>query len=69
MEQQIVKVGGMTCNGCAASVEKALLRVAGVDEVKADHVCGEVRVSGANLAARLPALRAAVENAGFDWLG
>ncbi len=68
MGTQIVKIGGMTCGGCAGGVEKALGAVPGVEAVKADHVAGQAIVSGADLADRQAELRAAVENAGFDWL-
>lgn len=68
METLIVKIGGMTCGGCAGGVEKALAAVPGVQAVTADHVAGQASVSGAELTARLAELRTAVENAGFDWL-
>lgn len=68
METLIVKIGGMTCGGCAGGVEKALGAVPGVEAVKADHVAAQVSVSGTGLTTRLAELRAAVENAGFDWL-
>ncbi|GGY27309.1 hypothetical protein GCM10011289_33420 [Paludibacterium paludis] len=67
MDTLIVKVVGMTCGGCAASVEKALGKVPGVMAVKASHADAQATVSGEALESRLPELRAAVENAGFDW--
>lgn len=57
------KVPGMTCGGCAASVRKALGKVAGVDDVQIDLTSKDVRVTGA---ARAEDVRTAITNAGFD---
>jgi len=57
------KVPGMTCGGCAASVRKALGKVAGVEEVEIDLTSKDVRVTGA---ARAEDVRTAITNAGFD---
>ncbi len=57
------KVPGMTCGGCAASVRKALGKVAGVEEVQIDLNSKDVRVTGS---ARAEDVRTAITNAGFD---
>ncbi len=57
-------VDGMTCGGCALSVEKALSRVAGVRKVTVSLEKREATVEGDSLdRARLAA---AVTDAGFD---
>lgn len=45
MIEQCLCVTGMTCDHCAAAVEKALLGVAGVTRAEASYIEGRVRVS------------------------
>lgn len=44
----VLRISGMTCGGCAATVEKALRSVARVESVKVDLQSGmaEVRTGG-----------------------
>lgn len=58
-----LKVKGMTCGGCVKAVTRAVQAVPRVEQVAVDLASGEVRVEGA---ADLPALRAAIEAAGFE---
>jgi copper chaperone CopZ len=60
-------VKGMTCGGCEKAISSALRKVEGVREVEADHSGGRVVVRGEGM--ELDALRAAVEDAGYDWGG
>ena len=62
------KVDGMTCNGCATSVTKAIKTAAGDSpaEVSVDLDAKTVTVSGFDDAA---AIEQAVEDAGFDFGG
>lgn len=59
----VLKVEGMTCGGCAASVEKAILRADPAAKVKIDLPTGRVEAES-----RVPAaeLAAAIEAAGYD---
>lgn len=59
----ILKVEGMTCGGCAASVEKAILRADPTAKVKIDLPTGRVE---AESRASTAELTAAVEAAGYD---
>ena len=61
-------VGGMTCPTCERSLERAIGAIPGVRSVSADHRTGEVqlRIEGRPSHA---AIRAAVENAGYDLPG
>ena len=68
MNQQIIKVDGMTCGGCAAGVTRALQAVAGVAEVQVDLASKAVTIRF-NGAAQPAAWQQAVENAGFDVIG
>ncbi|MCL2308990.1 MAG: heavy-metal-associated domain-containing protein [Proteobacteria bacterium] len=59
-------IDGMTCQGCVASVTRALKAISGVAEVAVslDDKCAAVRYDDAQTAQI--ALAAAVEDAGFD---
>lgn len=43
----LLQVTGMTCQGCAGTVQRVLLRVTGVREVAVDLATGQVKVRGA----------------------
>lgn len=60
-------VHGMTCEGCEASIRRAVGRVDGVAEVSADHVAERVVVRPADIDE--DAVRAAIEDAGFEVAG
>ena len=59
---QTLKVSGMTCKHCQAHVEKALLKVAGVEQVDVNLEKGEAVVAGA--ASRGDLIKA-IEEAGY----
>ena len=59
------KVAGMTCGGCAKSVETAIAALAPGATVSADAKTGLVQVSGATLAQ----VSQAVDDAGFEFKG
>lgn len=64
--EKIYKVEGMTCGGCAQSVEKAINAVAPTATIKVNLENNQVIVTGIeddNLIAQ------AVEDAGFDYEG
>ncbi len=61
-----LKVEGITCGGCAASIRKALAVAAPGTEVSVDIGLGEVAVAGAPVKA---AVVAAIEDAGFTVVG
>ncbi len=60
---EILKINGMTCNHCAANVEKALSSCDGVESVDVDLIGKSATVYGDNL--NLSTLRHAVVEAGF----
>lgn len=65
METTELKVEGMTCGSCVASVTKALKRVPGVQGVEVDLGSGIARVSGEHATQQVPALLAALSDAGY----
>ncbi|HIJ62894.1 MAG TPA: heavy-metal-associated domain-containing protein [Rhodospirillaceae bacterium] len=62
---KIYKVSGMTCGGCARSVEQAIKAAAPEAKVSIDLAAGTVTVE----AAAEPLVAKAVEGAGFDFGG
>ena len=66
MDNTIVKVGGMTCQGCVANVSKVLSALPGVDQVSVSLDKGEAAVVFNPAVVSRPALCVAVEDAGFD---
>ena len=45
VEQRIIRVIGMSCDGCEKTIERELGKLPGVETVKADHRTGLVAVS------------------------
>jgi copper chaperone len=63
---QTYRVDGMTCMGCAGSVERAIKAVDAGAKVAVDLAAKTVTVDGQADAA---AIKGAVENAGFTFAG
>lgn len=61
----IIKVAGMSCGGCRASVENALRRVPGVSAVSVSLEKAEAVVEFDEGKASAEQLKAAVEKAGY----
>lgn len=66
METTIIKVGGMSCQKCVASVTGVLSQLPGVSAVQVSLEAGEAQVSFDPDQVNLAALKDAVEDAGFD---
>lgn len=65
MQTTELKVNGMTCGSCVASVTKALKRVPDVQDVDVDLRSGIARISGEHTAHQVPAFVAALGEAGY----
>lgn len=61
-----IAVGGMSCGMCQSAVQEALSGVEGVTEAAVDLEGGRATVIFDEGRTNLDALRAAVEDAGFD---
>lgn len=59
----VIKVDGMTCGGCARSVERVLKSVEGVREVRVDLEAHEAHVD--HDGASISAMREAILGAGY----
>ena len=66
MAKMEIVVGGMSCGMCQTAVEEALSGVEGVAEATVDLEGGRATVVFDEGTTNLDALRAAVEDAGFD---
>ncbi len=66
MDSAVIKVGGMSCQGCVRNVTGVLQAQPGVEQVDVSLEHGEatVRYDGSKVA--LGQLRSAIEDAGFD---
>jgi copper chaperone len=66
METITMKVNGMTCGGCVASVERVLRELDGVQKVDVSLEKGEASVAFDADRVRQDELRSAIEDAGYD---
>ena len=66
MEDTLIKVGGMSCQGCVGNITGVLTALAGVAKAEVSLEQGEARVSFDPAVIARAALLAAIEDAGFD---
>jgi copper chaperone len=66
METTTLRIEGMTCGGCVASVTRVLKAVPGVSEADVTLTPGTATVTFDATRTNVPALRVAIEDAGFD---
>ena len=66
MEKLTLNVEGMTCGGCATSIQNALNSRDGVTSAEADVAAGTVAVEFDSAVIRQAALEQAIVDAGFD---
>jgi copper chaperone len=66
MENTIIKVGGMSCQGCVKNITGVLSGLAGVASAEVSLEAGEARVAFDPRAVTRDALVSAIEDAGFD---
>jgi copper chaperone len=66
MANVVIKVGGMSCGGCAKSVIGVLTALPGVERAEVSLEAGEARVDFDPARVALERLRHAIEEAGFD---
>jgi copper chaperone len=66
METTRIPIEGMTCEGCVASVSRVLKALPGVQDVDVSLRPGSATVSYDPARTDVPALRKAIEDAGYD---
>ena len=66
MENVVIKVGGMSCQGCVKNVTGVLQALPGVAGVEVSLDAGQARVAYDAQQVDVTRLRTAIEDAGFD---
>ena len=66
METSVIKVGGMSCQGCVKNITGVLVALPGVSAAEVSLEAGEARVSFDSQAMSRATLVRAIEDAGFD---
>jgi copper chaperone len=66
MEHVTLKVSGMTCGGCVASVKRVLMAVSGVESAEVLLEGGRAEVAFDPARVRVEQLRAAIVGAGYE---
>ncbi|PKO89429.1 MAG: hypothetical protein CVU16_12140 [Betaproteobacteria bacterium HGW-Betaproteobacteria-10] len=66
MENSIIKVGGMSCQGCVKNITDVLSSMAGVNSAEVSLDAGVAKLSYDPQQVSRAALLAAIEDAGFD---
>jgi copper chaperone len=66
MEHTVIKVGGMSCQGCVRNITGVLSGMAGVGSAEVSLEAGEARVAFDPQVVARAALVDAIEDAGFD---
>ena len=69
METVAMKVQGMTCNGCVATVARVLKGVPGVQNAEVTLKPPEAKITFDPARTNAGALKTAVEDAGYDVAG
>lgn len=66
MENTVIKVGGMSCQGCVKNITGVLSALPGVASAEVSLESAEAKVAFDAQAVSREALLAAIEDAGFD---
>ena len=69
METRTLKIGGMTCGGCVASVQRVLRGLDGVQRAEVSLASNEATVEYEPSRVTPDDLKVAVEDAGYEVLG
>ena len=68
MATRVIGVTGMSCEHCARAVRAEVGQLTGVTDVDVDVDAGKVRITGEPVPGEA-ALRAAIEEAGYEFAG
>lgn len=64
MEEFILNVKGIMCEGCENRIQNALKNMDGIETVKADHTKGTVTILGKNI--DIDKIKEKIEDIGFE---
>ncbi|MBE0405788.1 heavy-metal-associated domain-containing protein [Psychrobacter sp. AOP22-C1-22] len=65
-QTRIIKIDGMTCGGCVASVHTATSEIDGVETISVDLADNLATVTFDDSKTSIEAIAAAIDEAGFD---
>ena len=68
MQQIVIRIGGMSCQGCVKNVTGVLLALPGVDRVDVSLEAGQASITFEPENANVSQFKQAIEDAGFDVL-
>jgi copper ion binding protein len=66
--EQTFNIGGMSCGGCVASVERALRALPGIQTVQVDLAAASAKVAFDAAQTDVSEIKTAIEEAGYDVL-
>jgi len=69
VEQQTIKIGGMTCDGCVQSVKRVLLNMPGVDVIDVSLALNQAIVKFDPQRIDIARITQSIENAGYEARG
>ena len=68
MQQIVIRIGGMSCQGCVKNVTGVLQALPGIDRVDVSLEAGQASITFEPEKAKVSQFKQAIEDAGFDVL-
>ncbi len=68
MQQIVIRIGGMSCQGCVKNVTGVLQALPGIDRVDVSLEAGQASITFEPEKANVSQFKQAIEDAGFDVL-
>ena len=65
-QTRIIKIDGMTCGGCVASIHNATADIEGLDDISIELADNQATVTFDDSKTSVETIAAAIEDAGFD---
>lgn len=65
-QTRVIKIDGMTCGGCVASVHNATADIDGLDDISIELADNQATVTFDDSITSVEAIAAAIDDAGFD---
>ncbi|MGP9492604.1 heavy-metal-associated domain-containing protein [Psychrobacter sp. AOP7-B1-24] len=65
-QTRIIKIDGMTCGGCVASVYNATADIDGLDDISIELIDNQATVTFDDSKTSVEAIVSAIDDAGFD---
>ena len=65
-QTRIIKIDGMTCGGCVASIYNATADIDGLDDISIELIDNQATVTFDDSKTNIDTIVSAIEDAGFD---